>query len=61
MNELLEILLGAVSEYCPEQYREITLAVSSSAYTAIILIGCFWLFGWGCKTIYKAISGGDDK
>ena len=61
MNQLLEVLLGAVSEYTPEQYREIVIAISAPVYTGIILIGCFWLFGWGCKTIYRAISGGDDK
>lgn len=58
MNELLEILLGAVVAYCPEGYKEIVLAIAAPVYTGIILIGCIWLFGWGCRTIYSAISGG---
>lgn len=58
MNELIEILLGAVMEFCPEQYKEIVLAVSAPVYVGIILIACFCLFGWGCRTIYKALFGG---
>lgn len=57
MNELLEILLGAVMTYCPEEYKSIVLAIAAPVYVGLMLIGCFWLFGWGCKTIYLAISG----
>lgn len=59
MNELIEILLGAVMEFCPEQYREIVLAISAPVYVGIVLIGCIWLFAWGCRTVYKVISGSD--
>lgn len=58
MNELIEILLGAVMEFCPDQYKEIVLAVSVPVYVGIVLIGCFILFGWGCRTIYKTLFGG---
>lgn len=61
MNELIEILLGAVMEFCPEQYREIVLAVSAPVYVGVVLIFTFWLFGWGCRTIYKSIAGGRDE
>lgn len=61
MNDFVGILLGTCMEYVPENYREIVLAIATPVYVGIILIFTFWLFCWGCRSIYKAIVGGDDK
>lgn len=57
MNQLIEILLGAVLYFVPESYREIVIAISVPVYVGIILIFTFWLVGWFAKTVYRALIG----
>lgn len=58
MNELIEILLGAVLEFVPETYREEVISICVPVYVGIILIFTFWLIGWFARTVYRAIVGG---
>ena len=58
MNQLIEILLGAVLEFVPEAYREIVIAIAVPCYVGIILIFTFWLVGWFVRTVYRALIGG---
>lgn len=57
MNQLIEILLGAVLQFVPESYREIVIAISVPVYVGIILIFTFWLVGWFARTVYWALVG----
>lgn len=58
MVRLIEILLGAVLEFVPESYKEIVIAIAVPCYVGIILIFTFWLVGWFCRVVYRALIGG---
>lgn len=58
LNQLIEILLGAVLQFVPESYRGIVIAIAVPSYVGIILIFTFWLVGWFARTIYWALIGG---
>lgn len=58
MNQLIEILLGAVLQFVPESYREIVISICVPVYVGIILIFTFWLVGWFVRTIYRVLIGG---
>lgn len=53
INELIEILLGAIMEYVPEVYREEVLAVATPVYVGILFIFTFILFIWCANTTIK--------
>ena len=61
MTEVIEILLGACMEFCPEQYREYVFAIAPPIYVLVILIFTCWLTGWFARTVYNAVVGGKEK
>lgn len=53
INELIGILLGAVTEYVPEEFRAIVLAIATPIYVGILFIFTFILLIWCASTAIK--------
>ena len=56
INELIGILIGAVTEYVPESYREIVLAVSVPVYVGILFVFTLVFLIWMSNTLIRAIA-----
>lgn len=53
INELIEILLGAVLEFVPENYVEIVLAIATPIYVGILFVFTFVFLIWCANTAIK--------
>ena len=53
INELIGILLGAVTEYVPEEFQAIVLAIATPIYVGILFIFTFILLIWCASTAIK--------
>ena len=56
INELIGILIGAVTEYVPEAYWEIVLAIAVPVYVGILFVFTLVFLIWMSSTLIKSIA-----